>query len=118
MIPGLAILFAFLLAGDAASALTRIPIPGSVLGMVFLAAALKLGMLRLEAVQAAADALVENLSLLFIPAGVGLMAHFELLRQSWVALLVAWLGSTFLVLATVGRLQSRLDSSSSGTARL
>jgi holin-like protein len=106
MIPGLAILFAFLLAGDAVSALARIPIPGSVLGMILLAAALKLGVLRLE-----------NLSFLFIPAGVGLMAHFELLRQSWLALLVAWLGSTFLVLAAVGRLQSRLDRSPAGTAR-
>jgi len=109
MIAGLAILFSFLAVGEGVSRLAGIPIPGSVLGMILLAAALKLGVVKPGSVQAAADALLDNLSLLFVPAGVGLMLYFDLLAESWLAVLAAWLPSTFLVLTAVGVLQQRFE---------
>jgi holin-like protein len=109
MIPGLAILFCFLALGEQASSLARFPVPGSVLGMLLLAAALRLGLLRGETVQAAADALLENLSLLFVPAGVGLMLYFNLPARDWWSVLAALVPSTFLVLAAVGWLQQALE---------
>lgn len=109
MLGGLAILFVFLAIGDALSALAKIPIPGSVIGMVLLAVSLKAGIVKLEAVQGAAEALTDNLSLLFVPAGAGLILYFDLIGRSWLPLLTAYLVSTFLVLAAVGLLQQRLD---------
>jgi len=109
MIPGLAILFCFLAVGEAGAGLAGIPVPGSVLGMLLLAAALRLGLLRAESVQAAADALLDNLSLLFVPAGVGLMLYFDLPARDWWSLLAALVPSTFLVLAAVGWLQQLLE---------
>jgi holin-like protein len=109
MIPGLAILFCFLAVGEQAGRLAGIPVPGSVLGMLLLAAALRLGLLRGESVQAASDALLENLSLLFVPAGVGLMLYFDLPARDWWSVLAALVPSTFLVLAAVGWLQQALE---------
>ena len=111
MILGLAILFGFLAAGEAAAAVARIPVPGSVLGMLLLAAALRLGLLRPEHEQAAADALLDNLSLLFVPAGVGLMLYFGLPARDWWSLAAALVPSTFLVLAAVGWLEQLLERS-------
>ncbi len=109
MIPGLAILFCFLAVGEQASRLAGIPVPGSVLGMLLLAAALRLGLVRGETVQAAADALLDNLSLLFVPAGVGLMLYFDLPARDWWSVLAAVVPSTFLVMAAVGWLQQALE---------
>ena len=109
MIPGLAILFCFLAVGEGVGRLAGISVPGSVLGMLLLAAALRLGLLRAESVQAAADALLDNLSLLFVPAGVGLMLYFDLPARDWWSLLAALVPSTFLVLAAVGWLQQLLE---------
>ena len=109
MIPGLAILFCFLAVGEELGRLSGIAVPGSVLGMLLLAAALRLNLLRAESVQAAADALLDNLSLLFVPAGVGLMLYFDLPARDWWSLAAALVPSTFLVLAAVGRLQQALE---------
>jgi holin-like protein len=109
MVAGLAILFCFLAVGEQASRLARIPVPGSVLGMLLLAAALRLGLLRAESVQAAAEALLDNLSLLFVPAGVGLMLYLDLPARDWWSVLAALVPSTFLVMAAVGWLQQALE---------
>ena len=114
MIPGLAILFCFLAVGEAAAGLARLPVPGSVLGMLLLAASLRLGLLHPESVQAAADALLDNLSLLFVPAGVGLMLYFGLPARDWWALLAALVPGTFLVLAAVGWLEQLLERPAAG----
>jgi holin-like protein len=109
MIPGLAILFCFLAAGEAASAWSGLPVPGSVLGMLLLAGALELGLLPGGSVQAAADLLLENLSLLFVPAGVGLLVYLGLPARDWWSLLAGLVPGTFLVMAAVGWLQQLLE---------
>jgi holin-like protein len=45
-----------------------------------------------------AAALLRNLSLLFVPAGVGLIRHAARLRQEWLAISVAVVVSTALTL--------------------
>ena len=45
------------------------------------------------------DGLLSNLALLFIPAGVGLVLHFDLLASEWWIILLALLIST--ILATI-----------------
>jgi holin-like protein len=109
MIPGLAILFCFLAVGEEAGRLAGIPVPGSVLGMLLLAAALRLGLLQEQHLQAAAEALLDNLSLLFVPAGVGLTLYLGLPARDWWSLLAALVPSTFLVLAAVGWLEQALE---------
>ena len=50
------------------------------------------------------DALLSNLSLLFVPAGVGIMAHLALLENEWPALSVALVGSTLATIAVTATL--------------
>ncbi|TVQ36333.1 MAG: CidA/LrgA family protein [Spirochaetaceae bacterium] len=101
MLGGLGILLLFLSIGEAASAL-GIGLPGNVVGMLLLTAALALGIVRVERVRQATDVLLDNLAFLFVPPGVGVMVHFGVLGRSWVALSVAVLISTVAVLVVTG----------------
>ena len=65
------------LAGEAAVRLLSLPIPGPVVGMALLFV-LMLGRAPLPAALGdTADGLLRNLSLLFVPAGVGVVQHLD-----------------------------------------
>lgn len=85
------------LVGETVVVWTGLPVPGPVLGMVLLFCGLVLRGLH-EDLARVGDMLLTNLSLLFVPAGVGVMLHVALLGAEWVAISVALVVST---LATV-----------------
>ena len=95
---GLAILLLCQSAGEAAARLLHLPLPGPVLGMLGLAAALAWPRLRAP-VGPAADALLAHLSLLFVPVGVGVMTHLALISQYGARMLLALVLSTWVGLA-------------------
>ncbi len=101
MLGGIAIIIAFLMGGDLLERL-GIPIPGNVIGMVLLALALKLKLVREEWIEGAVDALIDNLSLLFVPAGVGVMALFGIIQRYWLSIALSIIVSTLLILAFTG----------------
>nr|WP_276571629.1 CidA/LrgA family protein [Bradyrhizobium sp. dw_78] len=98
------------LAGEMARAAFALPIPGPVIGMFLLAAALalrsrypKAGERTFDdAFERTAETLIANMGLLFVPAGVGIIAEAGLLRQEWLPILVALFGSTVLGVAVTG----------------
>ncbi len=106
---GLALLVAFLLLGDFLADFARIPLPGSVLGMVLLTGALHLRLLRADWVAPAATLLIRNMGFLFVPPGVGLMVHFGLIRRAWLPIGAGALVSIVAVLVAVGLLQQRME---------
>jgi holin-like protein len=57
-----------------------------------------------RALAAAAGGLGQHLSLLFVPAGVGVMVHFSRLGDEWPAIVAALLVSTFVTLGVTGLL--------------
>ena len=89
-----------------------IPVPGNVIGMLLLTFGLTRRFIRLEDVTPAADVLIKNLALLFVPPGVGLMLYFDLLGKEFVAIIASFLFSTILVLAVVGYVQQSLERKS------
>jgi holin-like protein len=95
---GLALLLLCQSAGEALSRVTRAPLPGPVIGLVLMWALLNLSALRAP-VAAAAEPLLAHLSLLFVPVGVGVIVHLELLSKFGLRMLVAIVLSTFLGLA-------------------
>ena len=109
MIKSLFIIFSCLFLGDLISFLLNIAVPGTVIGMVLLCIGLSRGIVRLEDVKPAADILVKNMAFLFVPPGVGLILYFDLLEKEFMAILLSFLLSTFLVLAVVGYAQQRLE---------
>lgn len=94
MLNGLLMLLACQLAGEAVAKSLGIGIPGPVLGMALLAAILiwRPGLDRVVA--PAAGALLTNLSLLFVPAAVGVVQVLPLLASEGVAIAAALLVST------------------------
>lgn len=109
MIRGAFVLLLFLLLGEGLAALTGLPVPGSVLGMLLLALALRLGLVQRAWVEGAARALLRGMGLLFVPAGVGVVLYGELLRQQGLAIVVACAVSTVAVMAVVALVQQRLE---------
>ncbi len=107
-ISGFLILFGFLGLGEALSAATGLPIPGSVLGMLLLTAGLLSGVVREEWVARMADGLLDHLGLLFVPPGVGVMLHFDLIGREWLPMVVTVLASTAAVLAVTGWITAAL----------
>ncbi len=105
---GMTWLLTLQLVGEALARLLRLPFPGPVVGMLQLVASLHFRVLR-EPVHAAATYLLSHLSLLFVPVGVGVITHLDLLRDYGVRLMLVialstWAGmavTTLLVRALV-----------------
>lgn len=100
MVQGLLIVLLFQLLGELIVVSLGLPVPGPVLGMVMLLLLLLNRQQVPQSLRGVADALLSNLALLFVPAGVGLVLHFELLRTEWwiilLALVISSLGAAFI----------------------
>jgi holin-like protein len=79
-----------------------LPVPGPVLGMLLLFMLLRRQPQRVEQLAPTADALLAHLSLLFVPAGVGVMVYLPLLVSEGPALLLTLILSTAVTLAVTG----------------
>lgn len=108
-VAGMAVILALLLAGNVIATVARLPLPGSVVGMLLLAGGLRVRLISPDLVQPAADLLIRNMALLFVPAGVGLMLYLPLLQREWIPIAAAGAASTVAVLVAVAWLQQRLE---------
>ena len=105
MIGALAALLVCQLAGEVAARALGLPVPGPVIGMVLLFAALMLrGREAPEDLTRTADGLLGNLGLLFVPAGVGVVIHLPVLARDWAPISLAVLAGTLAAIAATGRL--------------
>ena len=87
------------LVGEVSVLFTGLPVPGPVLGMLLLLAWLFLRGDVPESVGRTADTLLAHLSLLFVPAGVGVLVHWERMRGQWAAIAAALVLGTLITLA-------------------
>jgi holin-like protein len=91
---GFALLLLCQSAGEALSRLAQLPLPGPVVGLLLLWVLLNLPALRTP-VAAVAEPLLSHLSLLFVPVGVGVVAHLGLVGQFGGRMLAAIVLSTW-----------------------
>lgn len=99
MLEYLTLILACQLIGEFAVSTANIPFPGPVAGMILLFAFLVIKGEIPEELGNVAGALLNNLSLMFVPAGVGVMVHFELLGTDALPLSIALVVSTLLTIA-------------------
>ena len=78
----LLIIFGFSFVGDTLSNSLHLPVPGSILGMIFLFLALQFKVLKFTDVDEVGSFLINNMTILFLPAGVGLMAKWSLISDA------------------------------------
>ena len=99
-------------AGEAFVRLVGLPVPGPVVGMLLLFGWLVFRGEVPEPVARVSAGLLEHLSLLFVPAGVGVVLYLDLVAAEWPAIAAALVLSTLasmLVTAFVMRAFSRKD---------
>jgi putative effector of murein hydrolase LrgA (UPF0299 family) len=94
MLNALTLLLVCQLAGEMVVAALGLPIPGPVVGMALLFVGLLIKGGIPDDLARTADGILTNLSLLFVPAGVGVMLHASLLGRDWLAISVGLVGST------------------------
>ena len=94
-------------AGELVARGMGVKLPGPVIGMLLMLVALNLRWVR-EPVEAAADALLAHLSLLFVPVGVGVVVHLGLLAHYGWRLAVVVVASTLLGMTATALVLRRL----------
>ncbi|MGO4715840.1 CidA/LrgA family protein [Bradyrhizobium sp. 2TAF24] len=112
MIASFSLILLCQLGGEIVVRAIGVPVPGPVLGFLALLvlllardrwSGLALGPLRPGAVEGASKALLANLSLLFVPAGVGVVQKLDLIAAHGMAIFaVLALSVVLTLLATVG----------------
>lgn len=110
MLSALTQLLIFQLAGEFITRSLALPIPGPVLGMLFLFFALLLRQGPSTELQTTSQNLLQHLSLLFVPAGTGIMVHLHRVANEWLPLLLSLListAATLIVTALVMKLCQR-----------
>lgn len=90
------------LIGEILKSLIPLPIPASIYGMVILFICLVSGIVKLEWVKDASSILIEIMPVLFIPAGVGLIASWSTLSNMLVPALVIMCVTLVTVMAVTG----------------
>lgn len=103
MILHLTTLLGFQLTGEIIARAFGLPLPGPVIGMALLFATLVIFPRLAAAVTPTTRVLLAHLSLLFVPAGVGVVGHLDRFGSDGLALATAILGSTALAI-TAGAL--------------
>jgi holin-like protein len=96
---GITLLLIYQLVGEISVLLLRIPVPGPVLGMVMLFLTLVFRGRSSTSLDSASSALLSHLSLLFVPAGVGMMVHFDRIIHEWLPISIALVLSTVITMA-------------------
>lgn len=99
MIFDLTILLSCQLAGEAVAFWAGLPVPGPVLGLALLVILLTALGEPPGTLESTGNGLLQHLSLLFVPAGVGVMLHAQRIAAEWLPLLTALAFSTWISMA-------------------
>ncbi len=108
MLRTLTILIMCQFAGEVVARVAGLTMPGPVLGLLLL-----LGLLAVrggpdEAMRSTSTGLLRHLSLLFVPAGVGVITQLDALGRDWLAIGIAIVVSTVLGLGVTALVMQRL----------
>ena len=85
-----------------------IPVPASIYGLIIMLILLCTKVVKLEHVEITSDFLIEIMPLMFIPAGVGLMKSWGVLKPLIIPVVVITVISLIAVMAVSGRISQRI----------
>jgi holin-like protein len=98
LVSAIAWLLVFQLAGEVIARSLELPIPGPVLGMLLLFLALAVRGGPDDQLRSTSQGMLQHLSLLFVPAGTGILLHLHRVADEWLALLVSLVVGTLATL--------------------
>jgi holin-like protein len=99
MLAAVTLLLVYQLFGEVVAAVFALPVPGPVIGFAALFLTLVARGAVSDELRDTANGLLAHLSLLFVPAGVGVMVHLGRLRHEWLPIIVALVVSTAVTIA-------------------
>ena len=99
LVNGLTVLLLYELIGETIVLLIKVPVPGPVIGMLLLFLTLQARGRVSAAVSEVSTSLLSHLSLLFVPAGVGIMVHFNRISREWLPISLSLILSTIITIA-------------------
>lgn len=89
--------------GEVISKVFHLPVPGNILGMIFLLCGLCFGIIKTVHVENITKFLLDHMAFFFIPAGVGLITSMSILKDTWYKILIVCVVSTIVVMAVTGK---------------
>ncbi len=119
MIESLTLLLVCQLAGEVIARASGIPFPGPVIGMAILFVGLMIRGGVPEPLQQTTKSILDHLSLLFVPAGVGVMIYLPLIADEWLPIASAVVIGTLVTIALTAWIMSvilRRSDASGGQA--
>jgi|TARA_R110002012_G_scaffold273450_1_gene459306 holin-like protein len=108
MIAAFALILVCQLFGEVISELFSLPVPGPVIGLGLLFIGLLIKRKPPRELTDAADNLLMHFSLLFVPAGVGVITQIDRLKSDWLPIAASLVISTLLTIAATAFLMSKL----------
>lgn len=109
VIIGFFIILAHLVAGNLISSLIGGFIPGSVIGMVLMFISLLTGIVKDHQIRTVATFLTDNMTMFFLPAFMGIMDLWGIIRMNIVAWVVVVAASTLMVLLSAAFTQDGIE---------
>ena len=96
------VVFGCLFLGQAVIALTKLPLPPSIIGLLILFGLLQSGVVKLETVRWLARIMMEYLAFLIVPACISLMQYFDIIRLEFWQIIGATVIGTLIVIVVTG----------------
>ena len=88
--------------GEILHQLLPLPVPASIYGIVILFVCLQSGLLKLASIRETSAFLIEIMPILFLPAAVGLLEAWDVLKPNLLPIAVITAVSTFVVMGAAG----------------
>ncbi|MDE6759145.1 MAG: CidA/LrgA family protein [Lachnospiraceae bacterium] len=97
------IILAISFSGEICHFLIPLPVPASIYGLAILFTGLLLGVIRLDSVKETGRFLIEIMPLMFIPAAVGLLESWGMLKPICIPVVGITLVTTIIVMVVAGK---------------
>lgn len=103
MFKELSLLLLYSVIGEGVRMFFHLPVPGSIIGILLLFLSFQTKLLKPTAIEDTANFLLNHLTILFVPAGVGLMQYYGAIKYTWPILLGAVVVCSLVYLVAVGK---------------
>lgn len=88
--------------GELISKWFRLPVPGSIIGMIILLTLLKTKVIKLEQISQVADFFLENITFFFLPVGVSILVSYKYLEGYFASGLILIFVTTVIIMVVSG----------------
>lgn len=98
------IILCIYLIGEIISKGFNLPVPGNIIAMILLLILLCTNVIKVEKIETISSFFLDHLAFFFIPAGVGLLTSFDIIKSSLIEILLICIITTVIVIVVTGHI--------------